>query len=109
MSARVLALSQLLAMAKQVSTSLLSLPLSRFADSARAPSSLLLAMTKQLSAPRLPTTDYRLPNSYSFGTGPYLFFLFSPGKKARRMIATMKITAVRRVALSSEPKTPPPS
>ena len=46
---------------------------------------------------------------YSFGTGPYLFFLFCPGKKESRMTAAMKITAIVRVAVSCEPRYCPPS
>lgn len=46
---------------------------------------------------------------YSFGTGPYLFFLFCPGKKESRMTAAMKITAIVRVAVSCEPRYSPPS
>lgn len=46
---------------------------------------------------------------YSFGTGPYLFFLFCPGKNASRMTAAIKITAIVRVAVSCEPRYCPPS
>ena len=46
---------------------------------------------------------------YSFGTGPYLFFFFSPGKKARSTTAIMKITATTLVAMSSLPRNCPPS
>lgn len=46
---------------------------------------------------------------YSFGTGPYLFFLFCPGKNASRITAAMKITAIVRVAVSCEPRYCPPS
>lgn len=46
---------------------------------------------------------------YSFGTGPYLFFLFCPGKNASRMTAAIKITAIVRVAVSCDPKYCPPS
>ena len=46
---------------------------------------------------------------YSFGTGPYLFFLFCPGKNASRMTAAIKITAIVRVAVSCEPRYSPPS
>ena len=46
---------------------------------------------------------------YAFGTGPYLFFLFCPGKNASRMTAAIKITAIVRVAVSCDPKYCPPS
>lgn len=46
---------------------------------------------------------------YSFGTGPYLFFLFCPGKNASRITAAIKITAIVRVAVSCEPRYCPPS
>lgn len=46
---------------------------------------------------------------YSFGIGPYLFFLFCPGKNASRITAAMKITAIVRVAVSCEPRYSPPS
>lgn len=46
---------------------------------------------------------------YSFGTGPYLFFLFCPGKKESRMTAAIKITAIVRVAVSCDPTYCPPS
>ena len=46
---------------------------------------------------------------YSFGTGPYLFFLFCPGKKESRMTAAMKITAIVRVAVSCDPRYCAPS
>ena len=46
---------------------------------------------------------------YSFGTGPYLFFLFCPGKNASRITAAMKITAIVRVAVSCDPRYCAPS
>lgn len=46
---------------------------------------------------------------YAFGTGPYLFFLFCPGKNASRITAAMKITAIVRVAVSCDPRYCPPS
>lgn len=46
---------------------------------------------------------------YSFGTGPYLFFLFCPGKKESKMTAAMKITAIVRVAVSCDPRYCAPS
>lgn len=46
---------------------------------------------------------------YSFGTGPYLFFLFCPGKNASRMTAAIKITAIVRVAVSCDPRYCAPS
>ena len=45
----------------------------------------------------------------SFGIGPYLFFLFCPGKKASRMTAAMNITATSLVAVSWLPRYSPPS
>ncbi len=59
MSVRLPASSQLLAMVKQVSRCLLFLPLSMLTDSARAPSSWLLAPRYDEAAKRVP--DYRLP------------------------------------------------
>lgn len=46
---------------------------------------------------------------YSFGTGPYLFFLFCPGRNASRITAAIKITAIVRVAVSCDPRYCAPS
>lgn len=61
-----------------------------------------------LGKPMLPLNQCFL-NSYSFGTGPYLFFLFCPRKNASKITAAMKITAIVRVAVSCEPRYSPPS
>lgn len=66
------------------------------------------SVLQSFQKPMIPL-NHCFPNSYSFGTGPYVFFLFCPGKNASRITAAMKITAIVRVAVSCEPRYCPPS
>ena len=70
---------------------------------------LYLALLKTQRRCRQPKAGSRKRFPQSFGTGPYLFFFFSPGKKARSTTAIMKITATTLVAMSWLPRNCPPS